>query len=260
MYEYKVVSRCPSLQPSTGPSDSPEQGTLGAAKLGTENRVLSTALGDLRINVVRAEDLSSVDTTGDTNPFVRCYLLPNKSMSAKRKTTAIPKTLDPVWNEECVYNSVNTEDMRSHHVLEVSVWDSDRRGTSSFIGGIRLGSSVPAGALHGELPEWMDSTDEEASHWEEVLANTGTWVERTHVLRSTMSSRFAMKKPARKQPVTADREVEGDHHAGAGGAVGGAYLPDGDAGPADREEAEGTAEKKSGKHVKLVSVISYVAS
>lgn len=217
MYEYKVVSRGPSLQPS----DSPKR-TLGATKLSissSENRVLSKVLGDLHINVVQAENLSSVDTTGDTNPFVRCYLLPNKSMRAKRKTTAIPKTLNPVWEEECVYNSVSSDDMKSQHVLEVSVWDSDRRGTSSFIGGIRLGPSVPAGA-HSELPEWMDSTDEEASHWEDALANSGTWVERTHVLRSTMSSRFAVKRPRKQDADHEGIDARGASLEGAAGLEG----------------------------------------
>ena len=244
MYEYKLVSRCPSLQPSTEPSKS--EGTLGAAKLDTGNKVFSKTLGDLHINVVQAEDLSSNDMTGDTNPFVRCYLLPNKSLSAKRKTTTIPKTLNPVWNEECAYNSVNFDDTKNHNVLEVSVWDNDRRGASNFMGGIRLGPSAPAGA-HAELLEWMDSTDEEASHWEEALANPGTWVERTHVLRSTMSSRFAMKK-SRKQ----DADHEGSNMGSAYPVEGGAYPVEGGADLAKREGAEETSAQRSEKPVSVI--------
>lgn len=151
---------------------------------------ISKTTGRLLIRIRNAQDLPPVDSTGDTNPFVRCYLLPSENIKRKRKTSVIPKSLDPVWEEEHSYNMIKMNELQSQHVLEVSVWDNDRRGSNSFIGGLRLG---PALSDDSEGPGWMDSREEEVSHWEEMLANTDVWVERTHELRPSMASRRPKK-------------------------------------------------------------------
>lgn len=169
--------------------------------------------GRLHVLVISAENLPPVDSTGDTNPFVRCYLLPSSGVKGKRKTSIVPKSLNPVWEEECAYNMIKVDDLQSQRVLEVSVWDSDRRGSNSFIGGLRLGPAPPD---DGEGPEWMDSTGEEVSHWDEMLANTGVWVKRWHNLRPSMASRQAKKTPLDIESIdesptaqvsTADRDI-----------------------------------------------------
>ena len=64
----------------------------------------SQTTGKFRIRVISAENLPAADSAGDTNPFVRCFLLPVMGISGKRKTSVVPKTLNPVWEEECSYN------------------------------------------------------------------------------------------------------------------------------------------------------------
>ena len=135
-------------------------------------------MGKLHIEIKSAKGLLSMDTNGDTNPFVRCYLLPTITQSGKRKTVAVPKTLDPEWNEEFVYKYQHCETLETEKVLEVTVWDRDRRGTHGFMGCIRLGPKPSA-----DDEGWMDSSGEEVTHWEEMLANQDEWVERWHVLR-----------------------------------------------------------------------------
>lgn len=161
--------------------------SLPLPSLSAEN--ISKTTGRLHIRVMNAEDLPPIDSTGDTNPFVRCYLLPSNGVKGKRKTSVIPKSLDPVWEEECTYKMVKFDDLWNQ-ALEVSVWDSDRRGSNNFIGGLRIGPAPPS---EGEGPEWMDSTGEEVTQWEEMLANPGMWVERTHDLRPSMASRVTKK-------------------------------------------------------------------
>lgn len=177
--------------------------SLPLSESGTANGSSYTAgsktAGRLYIRIRSAHDLPPIDSTGDINPFVRCYLLPSDNVKRKRKTSVIPKCVDPVWEEEHLYNMIKIDELRHQHVLEVSVWDNDRRGSNSFIGGLRLG---PALSDDKEGPAWMDSRGEEVSHWEEMLAKTGTWVERTHQLRPSMVSRRPKKSVSEQQQDT----------------------------------------------------------
>ena len=119
------------------------------------------------------------------DPIVKCYLLPDKSSSGKRKVGVIKNQNNPVWEEQLSYEKVVLEDIVKERVLEVTVWDWDKKG-SSFIGGLRIGPT-PSGTSQNK--EWMDSIGEEATHWEAMLARPGQWVEQWHTLRTTMDPR-----------------------------------------------------------------------
>ena len=92
---------------------------------------------------------------------------------------------NPTWETQFSYEKVALEEIANERVLEVTVWDWDKKG-SSFIGGLRLGPP-PGRSSHPK--EWMDGIGEEVSHWEGMLAHPGEWVQRWHTLRSTMDYR-----------------------------------------------------------------------
>ena len=119
------------------------------------------------------------------DPVVKCYLLPDKSSSGKRKVGIIKNQSDPVWEEMVTYEKVVLEEMAKERVLEVTVWDWDKKG-SSFIGGLRIG---PSPVESSQKHDWMDSIGDEVSHWEMVLAHPGEWAEKWHTLRTTMDPR-----------------------------------------------------------------------
>ena len=123
-----------------------------------------------------------MDPFGLTDATVKLYLLPDRSSSTKKKTTVVKNSLNPVWNEEFEYKLVNLKELKTTRVLEVTVWDYDRRGSNDFIGGLRLGPAH----VSGKHKDWMDTSEEEASHWEEVLAHPSEWIEHWHTLRSAM--------------------------------------------------------------------------
>lgn len=55
--------------------------------------------GLLEVNVGRARYLAAANKKGYSNPYIKTYLLPDKSKSSKLKTSVIRKTLNPVYNE-----------------------------------------------------------------------------------------------------------------------------------------------------------------
>lgn len=145
---------------------------------------------DLHVLVKKAEGLPAMDPGGSTNPFVRTYLLPNKLMASKKKTAVVSKSLDPEWNEQLVYTVVPLDELETSRVLELTLWDHDRRGINAFIGGLRIG---PDPIVTGNPELWMDSSAEESSHWEAMLSQQGEWVEQWHTLRPSMEPRQMIK-------------------------------------------------------------------
>ena len=162
--------------------------------------------GKLKVQIKQAEDLRPDDLNAQINPFARCYLLPNQLVDCKKKTGVVINTLNPVWNSEIEYPHVSLEDLESSRALEVTIWDRDRRGVNEFIGGIRLG---PDPLACSDSTEWMDSIEDEVTHWEAALARPGEWVEQWHNLRPSMSSlnQNAKKERHRPTPSTYGQEI-----------------------------------------------------
>ncbi len=113
---------------------------------------------------------------------VKCYLLPDSSYMGKRKTPVIRGTSNPVWEEEFAYETTQ-EGLMEEQVLEITVKDER---SYKVIGALRLGSIPSPTGSHKGKHRWMDSSTEEAAHWQEMLANPGKWVERWHDLRPSM--------------------------------------------------------------------------
>lgn len=124
-----------------------------------------------------------MDLNNQTDGVVRCYLLPNKMVGGKKKSSLVKNSLNPVWNDELTYTYLSLNELEDSRTLEVTVWDFDRRGSNQFIGGIRLGPNP------FDIPDqfnWMDSSESEATHWQDMLSNPGEWVEAWHTLRPSM--------------------------------------------------------------------------
>ena len=170
-----------------------------STKAASMQRNVSTTLVDIHIKLKKAEGIPAMDPNGSTNAFVRAFLLPNKLMSAKKKTKVVFNCLNPVWEEEMVYALVPLDELETSRVLELTVWDHDRRGINGFIGGLRIG---PDPIVAGNPELWMDSTLDESSHWEAMLSQHGEWVERWHTLRTTMDPQQLIKK-RRKTSISA---------------------------------------------------------
>ncbi|KAM8952549.1 synaptotagmin-like protein 4 [Pelodytes ibericus] len=71
-----------------------------------------------------------------SNPYVKSYLLPDKSRQGKRKTAIKRSTTNPLYNEVLQYTI--PESMLLMRTLQLSVWHHDRFGRNTFLGEVNL--------------------------------------------------------------------------------------------------------------------------
>ncbi|XP_068596585.1 synaptotagmin-like protein 4 [Brachionichthys hirsutus] len=87
----------------------------------------------LQVFVEECHDLACGDTARQSsNPYVKCYLLPDKSRQSKRKTSIKRNTLNPVYRETLKY-SINHSKLFTRSVL-ISVWHHGRLSRNAFLG------------------------------------------------------------------------------------------------------------------------------
>ncbi|XP_041970820.1 synaptotagmin-like protein 2 [Aricia agestis] len=94
-------------------------------------------LGALEVGVRGCRDLAPVDVKRNrSDPYVKVYLLPDKSKSGKRKTKVKKNTLSPVFDETLSF--VQPLSSVSARTLWLSVWHADMFGRNDFLGEVRL--------------------------------------------------------------------------------------------------------------------------
>ncbi|KAF1379008.1 hypothetical protein PFLUV_G00196610 [Perca fluviatilis] len=94
-------------------------------------------LGEFHIFVVHCRDLAMAETKKNcTDPYVKCYLLPDKTKLGKRKTTVKKKTLNPTYNEILRFKII-MEVLKTQN-LNISVWHNNTFGWNSFLGEVDL--------------------------------------------------------------------------------------------------------------------------
>ncbi|NXR36445.1 SYTL4 protein, partial [Zosterops hypoxanthus] len=71
-----------------------------------------------------------------SNPYVKTYLLPDKSRQGKRKTTIKRNTVNPLYNELLKYE-IN-KSLLLARTLQFSVWHHDRFGRNTFLGEVEV--------------------------------------------------------------------------------------------------------------------------
>ena len=58
--------------------------------------------GQLLVHVNRARDLAAANSNGYSDPYVKTYLLPDRSKHSKRKTNIQRKTVNPIYEQTLV--------------------------------------------------------------------------------------------------------------------------------------------------------------
>ncbi|TKS72187.1 Synaptotagmin-like protein 4 [Collichthys lucidus] len=91
----------------------------------------------LQVFIEECHGLACGDTTRQlSNPYVKCYLLPDKSRQSKRKTSIKKNTVNPVYKETLKY-SINRSQLYTRSVL-ISVWHYGRFSRNAFLGELEI--------------------------------------------------------------------------------------------------------------------------
>ncbi|XP_072934359.1 rabphilin-3A [Epargyreus clarus] len=109
----------------------------------------STKKRALVVTICRGADLPPQDSNGYSDPFVKLHLDPDP-YHKKHKTSIKWRNLNPVWNEEFLFETRPTELSRQN--LTLTVWDKDYGKPNDFLGSLVLGSSSKG----RRLKHWMD--------------------------------------------------------------------------------------------------------
>ncbi|CAM1297646.1 SYTL5 (predicted) [Pycnogonum litorale] len=107
--------------------------------------------GAMEIHIIECKDLAPVDTKRNrSDPYVKAYLLPDKTKSGKRKTKVKKHTLNPTFNEVLKFHVTISE--LETRTLWLTVWDSDRFGRNDFLGEVML--SLGYQIFDKQEPKW----------------------------------------------------------------------------------------------------------
>ncbi|XP_062379920.1 synaptotagmin-like protein 4 isoform X2 [Sardina pilchardus] len=98
------------------------------------------------------------------NPYVKCYLLPDKSRQGKKKTATKRNSVNPIYNETLKY-SISRSQVTTR-TLQLSVWHYDRFGRNAFLGEVEVPldcHDIDSGheqcvALRGRVPSSLQQT------------------------------------------------------------------------------------------------------
>ncbi|XP_076857526.1 synaptotagmin-like protein 5 [Brachyhypopomus gauderio] len=132
-----------------------ETGDYGNANVSGEillNVSYSYKTGALNVLVRECRCLATGDERKQrTDPYVKTYLLPDKSRQSKRKTSIKINTTNPVFNENLRY--VVSHSQLETRTLQVSVWHNDRFGHNSFLGETDL--TFDSWEFDTQIEEWF---------------------------------------------------------------------------------------------------------
>uniref|UniRef100_A0A674BJU7 Synaptotagmin-like protein 4 n=1 Tax=Salmo trutta TaxID=8032 RepID=A0A674BJU7_SALTR len=71
-----------------------------------------------------------------SNPYVKCYLLPDKSRIGKKKTSIKHNTVDPTYNETLKFPISRSQVL--NRSLQLSIWHHARLGRNAFLGEVEV--------------------------------------------------------------------------------------------------------------------------
>ncbi|XP_056276190.1 synaptotagmin-like protein 1 isoform X2 [Pseudoliparis swirei] len=113
--------------------------------------VYDTQKEELHVKVFRCEEIASV-RKDRSDPYVKTYLLPDKSNRSKKKTAVKKKTLNPVYDQTFRYK-VRVGELRSR-TLNLSVWHAVPLSRNVFLGEVEV--SLALWDWTCSWPLWQD--------------------------------------------------------------------------------------------------------
>ncbi|GFT12437.1 synaptotagmin-like protein 4 [Nephila pilipes] len=142
----------------------------------------------MEVFIKECRNLAAIDVRHNkSNPYVKVYLLPDKTRSGKRKTKTKKNTINPVFNELLRFPVLKNE--LESRTLWLSVWNSDLFGRNDFLGEI----SLPLGyrLLDSPTLRWYPLQDRVESLQSPLLCKGELFIALKYVPRDlSLESRF----------------------------------------------------------------------
>lgn len=106
---------------------------------------------ELSVTVLQCRNLPPMDMTGKSDPYVKCFILPERKK--KFETKVHRKSLDPIFNETFVFKNIEYN-FFPDKTLVLAIYDYDRFSKHDQIGEV----TVPLGSVDfGKvITEWRD--------------------------------------------------------------------------------------------------------
>ncbi|RWS29544.1 uncharacterized protein B4U80_08166 [Leptotrombidium deliense] len=112
--------------------------------------------GVLQVFIKECRNLAAVDAKRNrSDPYVKVYLLPDRTKAGKRKTKVKKHTLDPVFDEVMKFD-VSENELESR-TLWLSIWHSDIFGRNDFLGEVML--PISRDIFKGSSLRWFPLQD-----------------------------------------------------------------------------------------------------
>lgn len=106
---------------------------------------------ELQVQIIQCRDLAEARKQR-TDPYIKTYLLPDKSNHGKRKTAIKKRSLDPIFNETLKYKIDRAE--LQGRILNLSVWHHDSLNRNLFMGEVEI--ELKAWDWSNTGPQWFN--------------------------------------------------------------------------------------------------------
>ncbi|KAL4232833.1 Sytl5p [Mactra antiquata] len=91
----------------------------------------------LEVGIKQCREIAVADNRRNrSDPYVKTYLLPDRTRSGKRKTKVKKHTVNPTFEETLKYSITKSE--LENRTLWVTVWHNDRFGRNAFLGEVTI--------------------------------------------------------------------------------------------------------------------------
>ena len=121
------------------------------------------------MTIVKASSLKPMDITGKSDPYVKVILLIHGKKIRKKKTSVLPNTLNPIYNESLEFD-LSIESLEDADLI-FKVIDYDRVGSNELIGCV--GICVHFEGIHRD-------------HWYQMLEHQRVPITESYNLRETI--------------------------------------------------------------------------
>jgi len=148
--------------------------------------------GSLDINIKQCRELAPVDTKRNrSDPYVKVYLLPDKSKAGKRKTKVKKHTLNPLFEE--ILKFVMPRGEVERRTMWISVWHSDMFGRNDFLGEVMM--PMAGQVFDDPAAKWYSLQDRtEPPEDESVINSKGDIIVALKYIPSESSLKFSKKR------------------------------------------------------------------